>query len=199
MRLILGLVLAGGALALFLVLAAWLAVASERGEVPGALLGALGVAAAVVIVAWLVTGLFARYCTRGPTARTSRIGTWADEAQAAAHSCLRRPVLTPAILLGLPFQGLVMLAFWLVARSIALQRRALDFVSARHDLGAASGLEVAQQQALLDTTLAQVDLLRRQRGVFEHAVQDLPMVFEVVADKIAMRNVVFAVGSQFDD
>ena len=60
-----------------------------------------------------------------------------------------------------------------LARSIALQRRSLDFVSTRHDLGAASGLDVAQQQALLDTTLTQVDLLRRQRGLFEHAVATL--------------------------
>ena len=60
-----------------------------------------------------------------------------------------------------------------VARSIALQRRSLEFVRARHELGASSGLEVAQQQALLDTTLTQVDLLRRQRGLFEHAVATL--------------------------
>ncbi len=60
-----------------------------------------------------------------------------------------------------------------LARSIALQRRALELISARHDLGAVSGLEVAQQQALLDTTLAQVDPLRRQRGVFEHALATL--------------------------
>lgn len=55
-------------------------------------------------------------------------------------------------------------------RSIALQRRALGLISVRHDLGAVSGLEVAQQQALLDTTLTQLDVLRRQRGVFEHAI-----------------------------
>ena len=60
-----------------------------------------------------------------------------------------------------------------LARSIALQRRSLDFVRARHELGASSGLEVAQQQALLDTTLTQVDLLRRQRALFEHAVATL--------------------------
>jgi multidrug efflux system outer membrane protein len=60
-----------------------------------------------------------------------------------------------------------------LARSIALQRRALELISARHDLGAVSGLEVAQQQALLDTSLAQVDPLRRQRGVFEHAIATL--------------------------
>jgi len=60
-----------------------------------------------------------------------------------------------------------------LARSIALQRRSLDFVRTRHDLGAASGLDVAQQQALLDTTLTQLDVLRRQRGPFEHAVATL--------------------------
>ena len=43
----------------------------------------------------------------------------------------------------------------------------------RHDLGAASGLDVAQQQALLDTTLTQVDVLRRQRAPFEHAIATL--------------------------
>ncbi|HEY2188179.1 MAG TPA: efflux transporter outer membrane subunit, partial [Caldimonas sp.] len=60
-----------------------------------------------------------------------------------------------------------------LARSIALQRRSLDFVSTRHDLGASSGLDVAQQQALLDTTLTQVDVLRRQRSIFEHAIAAL--------------------------
>jgi multidrug efflux system outer membrane protein len=60
-----------------------------------------------------------------------------------------------------------------LARSIALQRRSLDFVSTRHDLGAASGLDVAQQQGLLDTTLTQLDVLRRQRSDFEHAIATL--------------------------
>ncbi|WP_020203458.1 efflux transporter outer membrane subunit [Cupriavidus sp. WS] len=58
-------------------------------------------------------------------------------------------------------------------RSIALQRRALDLVSARHDLGAASGLDLAQQQALLDATLTQVDVLAKQRSQFEHAIATL--------------------------
>ena len=58
-------------------------------------------------------------------------------------------------------------------RSIALQQRAFDLVSSRHDLGAASGLDVAQQQALLDTTRVQVDVLARQRGQFEHAIATL--------------------------
>ena len=60
-----------------------------------------------------------------------------------------------------------------VSRSIGLQRRALELARARHDLGAASGLDVAQQQALLDSTLTQVDVLRKQRAQFEHAIAAL--------------------------
>ena len=60
-----------------------------------------------------------------------------------------------------------------VAQSVALQRRALDLATSRHDLGAVSGLDVAQQQALLDATLTQVDLLKRQRSQFEHALATL--------------------------
>ena len=58
-------------------------------------------------------------------------------------------------------------------RSIALQRKALGFVNSRHDLGAGTGLEVAQQQALLDNTLTQVDVQKRQRAQFEHAIATL--------------------------
>ncbi|MEP7298360.1 MAG: efflux transporter outer membrane subunit [Burkholderiales bacterium] len=60
-----------------------------------------------------------------------------------------------------------------LARSIALQQRAFDLISSRRELGAASGLEVAQQQALLDNTRVQVDVLARQRGQFEHAIATL--------------------------
>ncbi|MDB5775195.1 MAG: transporter [Herbaspirillum sp.] len=60
-----------------------------------------------------------------------------------------------------------------VERSIALQRRSLDLATARHDLGASSGLDVSQQQALLDATLTQIDLLKRQRGIYEHAIATL--------------------------
>ena len=60
-----------------------------------------------------------------------------------------------------------------LSRSIELQRRALGLATARHDLGATSGLDVAQQQALLDSTLAQVDVLRKARSQFEHAIATL--------------------------
>jgi len=60
-----------------------------------------------------------------------------------------------------------------VQRSIDWQRRALDFVSARHDLGAVPGIDVAQQRALLEGTLTQVDLLKKQRAQYEHAIAAL--------------------------
>ena len=60
-----------------------------------------------------------------------------------------------------------------VQRSIDLQGRSLAFARTRYDLGAGSSLDVAQQQALIDTTLTQVDLLKRQRALFEHAIATL--------------------------
>ena len=58
-------------------------------------------------------------------------------------------------------------------RAIKLQRDSLTYVKSRHELGAASGLDVGQQQTLLDNTLTQVDVLRRQRAQFEHAIATL--------------------------
>lgn len=60
-----------------------------------------------------------------------------------------------------------------IAQGIQLQRRALEFIKARHDLGDASGLDLAQQQALLDSTTTQIDLLRNQRAQTEHALATL--------------------------
>ncbi|CAN5669160.1 efflux transporter outer membrane subunit [soil metagenome] len=76
-------------------------------------------------------------------------------------------------------------------RSIDLQRHALDFVTSRHDLGATSGLEVAQQQALLDNTLTQVGTLQKQRAQFEHAIATLTgtaaPVFAITAEVRALQ------------
>jgi len=57
-----------------------------------------------------------------------------------------------------------------VRRSLDLQRDALAFVSSRHDLGFATGLDLAQQQALLDASATQLELLQNQ---FEHAIATL--------------------------
>lgn len=58
-------------------------------------------------------------------------------------------------------------------KGVALQRRALELAKNRYDLGAASGLDVAQQQALLDTTVTQLDLQRRLRSNYQNALAAL--------------------------
>ena len=61
-----------------------------------------------------------------------------------------------------------------LARSIALQRRALELRRrARHDLGAVSGLDVAQQQALLDTHADPGRRAAAPARQFEHAIATL--------------------------
>lgn len=63
---------------------------------------------------------------------------------------------------------------------MAVVRRALDFeqkglllVENRHSGGAASGLDVAQQQTVLDASTAQLALLQQQRDQFQHALATL--------------------------
>jgi NodT family efflux transporter outer membrane factor (OMF) lipoprotein len=60
-----------------------------------------------------------------------------------------------------------------LANSIALQQRSLGVAQTRYQLGAGSALDVAQQQALIDTTLTQIDILRRQRASLENALATL--------------------------
>jgi outer membrane protein, multidrug efflux system len=60
-----------------------------------------------------------------------------------------------------------------VRRSLELQRNALTFVTSRHDLGFATGLDLAQQQALLESSETQLELLQNQRYQFEHALATL--------------------------
>jgi NodT family efflux transporter outer membrane factor (OMF) lipoprotein len=60
-----------------------------------------------------------------------------------------------------------------VRRSLDLQRGALNFVSSRHELGFATGLDLAQQEALLDASATQLELLQNQRAQFEHAIATL--------------------------
>jgi len=60
-----------------------------------------------------------------------------------------------------------------VSRSLDLERKALDFVATRHNLGYATGLDLAQQQALLDVSGTQLELLRNQRAQTEHAIATL--------------------------
>jgi multidrug efflux system outer membrane protein len=60
-----------------------------------------------------------------------------------------------------------------VRRSLGLQRDALGFIASRHDLGFATGLDLAQQQALVDANATQLELLANQRAQYEHAIASL--------------------------
>jgi NodT family efflux transporter outer membrane factor (OMF) lipoprotein len=60
-----------------------------------------------------------------------------------------------------------------VNHSLDLERDALKFITSRHDLGFATGLDLAQQQALVQSSAAQLELLRVQRAQNEHAIATL--------------------------
>jgi len=57
-----------------------------------------------------------------------------------------------------------------VEENVGYERKGLELVNNRHDGGIASGLEVAQQSALLDATLTQLALVRQSRAQYEHAI-----------------------------
>lgn len=60
-----------------------------------------------------------------------------------------------------------------VNTSVEDQNKSLTLVQNRHAGGIASGLDVAQQEALLNSTRTQATLLRQQRAQFEHAIAAL--------------------------
>jgi outer membrane protein, multidrug efflux system len=60
--------------------------------------------------------------------------------------------------------------YQVVQESVGYQRKGLDLVNNRHEGGIASGLEVAQQAALLDSTLSQLALVQQSRAQYEHAI-----------------------------
>jgi outer membrane protein, multidrug efflux system len=57
--------------------------------------------------------------------------------------------------------------------SVEAQTKSLTLVQNRHAGGIASGLDVAQQETLLNSTRTQATLLRQQRAQFEHAIAAL--------------------------
>jgi outer membrane protein, multidrug efflux system len=57
-----------------------------------------------------------------------------------------------------------------VQESVGYQQKGLDLVNHRHDGGIASGLEVAQESTLLDSTLSQLALVQQSRAQYEHAI-----------------------------
>lgn len=60
-----------------------------------------------------------------------------------------------------------------LTQTLAIQRRALMLLQARHEGGVASGLDVVQQQAQLDANQTQLTLLNKQREGLVHALATL--------------------------
>lgn len=60
-----------------------------------------------------------------------------------------------------------------VQQGLEAQSRAAQLLTARYEGGASSRLDVAQQQALLDTTRTQLTLLQKQRQQLAHALATL--------------------------
>ncbi|HZW80767.1 MAG TPA: efflux transporter outer membrane subunit [Candidatus Deferrimicrobiaceae bacterium] len=60
--------------------------------------------------------------------------------------------------------------FNVVQESVGYQRKGFDLVNRQHQGGIVSGLEVAQQAALLDATISQLSLVQESRAQYEHAI-----------------------------
>ncbi|MBV9342371.1 MAG: efflux transporter outer membrane subunit [Acidobacteria bacterium] len=60
-----------------------------------------------------------------------------------------------------------------VEKAVSLEQKGLELVERRHQGGAVSGLDVAQQKTVLDSAYTQLALLRQQRAQYEHAVSTL--------------------------
>jgi outer membrane protein, multidrug efflux system len=60
--------------------------------------------------------------------------------------------------------------YGVVQESVDIEQKGLVLVNHRHEGGVASGLDLAQQQTLLDSTITQLSLLLQQRAQFEHAI-----------------------------
>jgi NodT family efflux transporter outer membrane factor (OMF) lipoprotein len=57
-----------------------------------------------------------------------------------------------------------------VQESVDIEQKGLQLVQDRHNGGIASGLDLAQQQTLLDSTITQLHLVQQQRANYEHAI-----------------------------
>ncbi len=60
--------------------------------------------------------------------------------------------------------------YQVVQGSVDIQQKGLQLVEYRHNGGVASGLDLAQQQTLLDSTQTQLYLVKQQRQQYEHAI-----------------------------
>lgn len=89
-----------------------------------------------------------------------------------------------------------------VDSAVEYQQKGLVLVQNRHTGGIASGLDVAQQETLLESTRTQATLLRQQRAQFQHAIATLAGTpassFSVPVKPLALEPPVVPVGVPSD-
>jgi outer membrane protein, multidrug efflux system len=89
-----------------------------------------------------------------------------------------------------------------VDSAVQYQEKGLQLVQNRHSGGVASGLDVAQQETLLNSTKTQATLLCQQRAQFEHAIATLTGTpasgFSVPVKPLAMEPPVVPIGVPSD-
>jgi NodT family efflux transporter outer membrane factor (OMF) lipoprotein len=61
----------------------------------------------------------------------------------------------------------------IVKKGVALQQKALDFIRNRYELDYATGLDLAQQEALLESNQTELALLQNQRAALQNAIATL--------------------------
>jgi multidrug efflux system outer membrane protein len=75
-----------------------------------------------------------------------------------------------------------------VQQALDYQQKALDLVQRRHEGGVASGLELAQQETVLDSSKTQISLLQQQRAQYLHALAVLTghpaSTFDIAAEPL---------------
>jgi uncharacterized membrane protein YbhN (UPF0104 family) len=101
-----------------LVLAAWIALAADPEPVAGTLIAALAASTAALVVGLGVAALLVRGGTGLGRRLPPRARVWLTEAQSTVRACVRARVIARTAALGLAFEGLVILALWLVAKAI---------------------------------------------------------------------------------
>lgn len=97
----------------------------------------------------------------------------ANEEQAQADVSNARLLLTAEVAATYFLLRAVDIELAVIRENIALQLRAVELLTARRTDGLASGFELAQQQAQLEATRTQLELLQRSRSQFENTLATL--------------------------
>jgi len=103
-----------------LIVVAWAVYATDHSSVPASLVGFLALATVGLVILGAVAALLAGGARRASRLE-GRIGGAARETTATVRACLESRVITRTFVLGLAFQALVLLAVWLLARTISLE------------------------------------------------------------------------------